>query len=606
MRARFGREAKTVSSLNHPHICTLFDVGRESDIDYLVMELVEGETLAQRLSKGGMATPEVLRLGAQITDALDRAHRAGVVHRDLKPGNVMLTKSGTKLMDFGLARATGLAGDRGGGVTLAGMTQSPTMAAPLTAEGSIVGTFQYMSPEQLEGKEADARSDIWALGCVLYEMATGRRAFDGATQASLISAIMRDVPRPMAELAPMSPPALDRLVGALLAKDPDDRVQTAHDVKLQLQWAGDASSASSAAVSSVVATPRSRGGGATLAWIVAGTALVLALASWLLPRPPGSGGAERARLTVPGPPGTQLLNDAESFAISPDGSTLAFAASDSAGTSKLWLRPLDALTARQLPGSDRASLPFWSPDGSSLGFFADAKLKTIRIETGTIEALCDAPDPRGGTWGSQGSIVFAPIAMGSLYSVPAEGGAVTLALPPDTTRGETALRYPEFLPDGRGFLFVALPQQQVNFQVYLGHLGSTDRKPLMVAGASPVYAEPGWLVTVQNSRLIAQRFDASRGKVTGKPIVLGDAPILGGNNGTRAVSASRNGILAYPAGRRSDTQLAWLDRSGQVEHLTARVRSSTCSRCPRDGGKTCRFHPTASGHSFHSEECRIS
>ena len=568
VRARFEREAKTVSSLNHPNICTLFDVGREGETDYLVMELVEGETLAQRLAKGGLGFAEVLRLGTQIADALDRAHRAGVVHRDLKPGNVMLTKSGAKLMDFGLARATGLASDRAGsGVTMAAMTQSPTMVAPLTAEGTIVGTFQYMSPEQLEGRESDARSDLWALGCVLYEMATGRRAFDGATQASLISAIMRDSPRPMAELAPMSSPALERLVGALLAKDPDDRVQTAHDVKLQLQWAGDASSASSAAASSVVAAPSARRGGTTLAWGVAGAALVLALAAWLLPRSPGSSGIERAKLTIPGPPGAQLMNDAASFAISPDGSTLAFAASDSAGTSKLWLRPLDGLTARQLPGTDRASLPFWSPDGRSLGFFADTKLKTILIESGRTEALCDAPDPRGGTWGSQGSIVFAPIAMGSLYSVPSEGGAVTLVLRPDTTRGETALRYPEFLPDGRGFLFVALPQRGADFQVYLGHVGSSDRKTLMLAGAAPVYAGPGWLVTLQNDRLVAQRFDAGGGKVTGKPIVLGDAPILGGNNGTRAVSVSRNGILAYPAARRSDTQLAWLDRSGQVERL---------------------------------------
>ena len=569
VRARFEREAKTVSSLNHPNICTLHDVGREGDTDFLVMELIEGETLAQRLARGGLATPEVLRLGTQIADALDRAHRAGVIHRDLKPGNVMLTKSGAKLMDFGLARATGLAGDRGSsGVTLPALSQSPTVAQPLTAEGSIVGTFQYMSPEQLEGKEADARADLWALGCVLYEMATGRRAFDGATQASLISAIMRDSPRPMTELAPMSPPALERLVGALLAKDPDDRVQTAHDVKLQLQWAGDASSASSQPVASgVVAAPRTRRGGTTLAWTVAGGALVLALASWLLPRSPGTGGAERARLSVPGPPGTRLLSDAESFAISPDGRTLAFLASDSAGTSRLWLRPLDGLTARQLPGTDRARQPFWSPDGRSLGFFADTKLKTIRIETGRIEALCDAPDPRGGSWGSQGSILFAPIAMGSLYSVPSEGGAVALALPPDTTRGETALRYPEFLPDGRGFFFVALPQRGVDYQVYLGHVGSTDRKALMLAGASPIYAEPGWLVTLQNSRLIAQRFDAGRTKLTGKPVVLGDAPVLGGNNGTRAVSVSRNGILAYPAGRRSDTQLAWLDRSGHVEHL---------------------------------------
>src|SRR6187431_2028492 len=233
VRARFEREAKTVSSLNHPHICTLFDVGRQGDTDYLVMELVEGETLATRLQKGALSSSETLRIGGEIADALDRAHRAGVIHRDLKPGNVMLTKSGAKLMDFGLARATGLVNPSS---SIGSLTQSPTVAHPLTAEGTLVGTFQYMSPEQLEGKEADARSDLWAMGCVLYEMATGRRAFEGKSQASLITSIMGSEPAPISQLSPMTPPALDRLVQGMLVKDPVDRLQSAHDVKLQLAW----------------------------------------------------------------------------------------------------------------------------------------------------------------------------------------------------------------------------------------------------------------------------------------------------------------------------------------------------------------------------------
>src|SRR5512143_2414810 len=237
VRARFEREAKTVSALNHPHICTLHDVGREGDTDYLVMELIEGETLAARLARGPLPVPDVLRIGAEIADALDRAHRAGVVHRDLKPGNVMLTRSGAKLMDFGLARATGLAGPASGsGVTITGLTQSPTMAQPLTAEGTIVGTFQYMAPEQLEGREADARADLFAFGAMLYEMATGRRAFQGASQASLISAIMSSEPPPIASLTPLAPPALDRLVRHCLAKDPERRIQSAHDLGLQIEW----------------------------------------------------------------------------------------------------------------------------------------------------------------------------------------------------------------------------------------------------------------------------------------------------------------------------------------------------------------------------------
>ncbi|HET6350478.1 MAG TPA: serine/threonine-protein kinase, partial [Candidatus Krumholzibacteria bacterium] len=252
VRARFEREAKTVSALNHPHICVLFDIGREGDTDFLVMELVEGETLSARLAKGPLPPSELLRIGVQIADALSRAHRAGVIHRDLKPGNIMLTKSGAKLMDFGLARATGMQGTgSGSGATVADLTHSPTIAQPLTAEGTIIGTFQYMAPEQLEGKEADVRSDIWSLGCVLYEMATGKRAFEGRSQASLIAAILEHEPAPIAEVQPMAPPALDRLVRAMLAKDPDDRVQTAQDAKLQLEWMLGESSSGARAPSSV-------------------------------------------------------------------------------------------------------------------------------------------------------------------------------------------------------------------------------------------------------------------------------------------------------------------------------------------------------------------
>ena len=231
-RARFEREARVVSGLNHPHICVLHDIGRAGDADYLVMELVDGESLAQRLSRGPVSIAELRRFGAQIAGALDRAHRAGVVHRDLKPGNVMLSKSGAKLLDFGLARATGA----GGVISHSGATMAPTVASPLTAAGTIVGTFQYMSPEQIEGREADARSDLWALGCVLYEMATGRRAYEGATPASLMSSIMKDEPRAITEVAPMTPISVDRVVRACLAKDPDQRWQSAHDVAIALRW----------------------------------------------------------------------------------------------------------------------------------------------------------------------------------------------------------------------------------------------------------------------------------------------------------------------------------------------------------------------------------
>src|SRR5215831_12173105 len=312
-RARFEREAKTVSGLNHPHICTVHDVGREGDTDFLVMELIEGETLAHRLERGPLPMADVLRLGGQIADALDRAHRAGVVHRDLKPGNVMLTRLGAKLMDFGLARESDGAGPAGAALTV-------TKSQPLTAEGSIVGTFQYMAPERLEGKDADQRSDVWALGCVLYEMATGKRAFEGKSQASLISAIMSAEPAPIEQIAPLAPPALDRLVHACLAKDPDERIQTAHDVRLQLGWiAGDSSTSQ---VGKVTAARRAPNG--KIAWVVAASAVVaaVAIAAWALSTK-GHETGPLVRFTIT--PGAGSLNpQGGNLAISPDGKRVVY------------------------------------------------------------------------------------------------------------------------------------------------------------------------------------------------------------------------------------------------------------------------------------------
>ena len=386
VRARFEREAKTVSSLNHPSICTLFDVGRESETDYLVMELVEGETLAARLARGALPTGDVLRLGSQIADALDRAHRAGVIHRDLKPGNVMLTKSGAKLMDFGLARATGTVGPAGGTGATAGIrSQSPTMEQPLTAEGTIVGTFQYMAPEQLEGKEADARSDIWALGCVLYEMATGKRAFEGESHASLISAILRDTPRPLAELAPLSPPGIDRIVSQCLAKDADERWQSAGDLARELRWL--TSSSSQSGMPAVPARRRvlPRGGlGMIAGAVVALAALVYAFGPW------NSRHAETplVRFALAAPPGTTLEQTADA-ALSPDGRALAFLAADSSGTDHIYVRPLASPDARIVPGTDDGSLPFWSPDSRMLGLFSGGKLRKVSLDGSQPLVLCD-------------------------------------------------------------------------------------------------------------------------------------------------------------------------------------------------------------------------
>ena len=561
-RTRFEREARTISSLNHPHICTLHDVGREGETDYLVMELVEGETLADRLAKGPLPTEVLLKTAIEIADGLDKAHRAGIVHRDLKPGNIMLTKSGAKLMDFGLARATGLAPSPGG------MSQSPTVSRPLTAEGSIVGTFQYMAPEQLEGKEADARSDLWALGAVLYEAATGRKAFEGKSQASLIGAIMNTEPAPIGSLTPMSPPALERVVKACLAKDPEERIQTAHDVRLQLEWIRDAGS-QAGVPAPVVARRRSR---ERLAWMLAAamTLVVVVGAALVVPglmRKPVTPPVMRFAVTTP--PDVTLGNDVTNSAISPDGRTLAFLAADTSGTGRIWLRPIGSLATQPLAGTDNASLPFWSPDSRYLGFFADGKLKKIAVADGSPEVICDAPDGRGGTWSKDGVILLAPVAAGGLLRVSADGGEPVEIMRPDSSRHETGLRFPRFLPDGKHFLFVSLPARRGNHDVFVGTLGSAGRESLLVSAATPVYAEPGYLILVRNGRLMAQRFDAARLKLFGEAMPLGEAPPPSGTNSAPAVSASGNGILAHPAAGLPNTQLVWLDRAGRPQGTLA-------------------------------------
>jgi len=569
VRARFEREARTVSGLNHPHICTLHDVGREGDTDYLVMELVEGETLAQRLAKGALPPTEVLRLGVQIADALDRAHRAGVIHRDLKPGNVMITKSGAKLMDFGLARATGLAGGPGSGSVLAGMTHSPTVAAPLTAEGAIIGTFQYMAPEQLEGGEVDARSDLWALGCVLYEMATGRRAFEGKSQASLITAIMGSQPAPISRLAPLSPPGLERLVDACLAKDPADRLQSAHDIRMQLAWL--AEGGSQAGVPAPIAARRRNG--SRLGWLLA-AALAVAIAAVTLTRMSPKGvTSELLRFSVLPPPSTSFMTAsntgspvAANAVISPDGRLLAVVAGDSSGVDRLWIRPLSSLEARVLPGTEGAYLPFWSPDSRALGFFAKDKLNRVEVAGGPPQAIADAPVGRGGTWNKNGVILFGPYSGGPLYRVSATGGPATAATALDSARGEAAHRFPSFLPDGRHFLYVTLPARDGGYETRVGSLDSKQSAPLHRASSATILAPPDHVLFAREAALMAQRFDSRRRRLVGDPLAIGEvAGSEGQYTASPGASVSRTGVIVHPTGDISNTRLVWFGRDGRPQ-----------------------------------------
>ncbi len=384
-KQRFEREAKTISSLSHANICALYDVGHEDGVDFLVMELLEGETLAERLKRGPLPAEQVQRIGIQIAEALDSAHRRGLIHRDLKPGNIMLTASGAKLMDFGLAKPGVV--PQGG----SSLTAMPTQTTPLTAEGTLVGTFQYMSPEQIEGREADVRSDIFALGSVLYEMATGTRAFEGKSQISVMASILEKDPPSMSELIPMTPPALERLVRTCLAKDPEDRFQSARDVKLQLEWVAEAGSRAGVPAP-LVSRRKSR---QRLAWGAAAVLFLLASGFAAAYFREASVRPSSVWSYVLPPDKTNFDFDANvgGPVLSPNGKRLVFEANDKTGKRLLWVRPLNSLTANPLEGTDGATFPFWSPDSRSVGFFASGKMKKIDTFGGPPQVLCDAPSP---------------------------------------------------------------------------------------------------------------------------------------------------------------------------------------------------------------------
>ncbi|MEO5618934.1 MAG: protein kinase, partial [Candidatus Eisenbacteria bacterium] len=540
IRARFEREAKTVSSLNHPNICTLFDVGRapgeagSGETDYLVMELIEGDTLAVRLQRGPLPAAELLRFGTQIADALDRAHRAGVVHRDLKPGNIMITRSGAKLMDFGLSRVTGMSGAASGsGRSLSALTQSPTMAQALTAEGTLLGTFQYMAPEQLEGKEADTRSDIWALGCVLYEMATGRRAFEGRSQASLIAAILERTPPPVGE-APSGtsaattsdgpPPGIERLIRYCLAKDPEERIQTAHDVKLQLQGIAEgaglsATSVAASQVSAQVAAARARsagGTGARLAWLVAAVALLVAAGTvvWTVARPPAARQVARFRLSpIPG--------TADFFwpRVSPDGRFILLQGADSAGVVRAYVRPMDQVNAVPVPGTEGLRRAYWSPDGREIVFVAGDKIQRAPIGGGSPTVICAAQGGVDLSWGSRGHILMDGSFTDTLRVVSAAGGELRPATGVDREAGEVGSGWPCFLPDGEHFLFIGnLRNGAGSGNMRLGRLGSLESKLLGHSDGRVEYAPGGWVVFPRKGTLLAQKLDLAAGKLTGEPI----------------------------------------------------------------------------------------
>jgi Tol biopolymer transport system component/predicted Ser/Thr protein kinase len=555
VRQRFEREARTISALSHPHICALYDVGNEQGVEYLVMEYLEGESLAQRLARGALPLEQTLRYGMEIADALDRAHRQGIVHRDLKPGNVMLTSSGVKLLDFGLAKALNPEGP------VEDLTTAPTEAKDVTAEGTILGTLSYMAPEQLEGKKADTRTDIFALSTTLYEMAAGRKAFSGSSQASVISSIMASQPPAISTVAPTTPAALDRVVRIGLAKDANDRWQSAHDIGIELRWIAEGRSEERA--SDILGPRRARR--EWIAWIVAAAAAVAALALAML-RLAGERPVERRlqELQVLPPPGTTFALE-EAPRISPDGRRLAFVAVDSAGKSLLYVRPLDSSNAQPLADTDGASMPFWSPDSRSLGFFASGKLRTVSIAGGRPQILCDAPVGRGGSWSRDGSIVFIPSPPDPPQIVAASGGPARQLFPMGPLLKDPRQSFPDFLPDSGHYVYLSiLGKSRENRAAFVTSLDGKTRKQLAATIWSPVFAPPDTLLFRREDALMAQRFDTKSLEPVGAPSEV--ASDVGFNPITwqSLVSASENGILAYQSAKGAKTQFTWLDREGKV------------------------------------------
>jgi len=552
-KQRFEREAKTISSLNHPNICVLHDIGHQDGLDYIVMECVEGESLAKRLEKGPLPLEQTLKIGAQIADALDKAHRSGIVHRDLKPGNIMLTPSGAKLLDFGLAKQTSPI------ATLATMT-SASPHSPITQQGTIVGTFQYMSPEQVQGQELDGRSDIFSLGAVLYEMLTGKRAFQGKTQLSVASAILESEPAPINSIKPLTPVNLDRAIRRSLAKDRDDRWQTARDFSSELKWIGESSGQTPISATAVESrkTPLRRN---ALPWLLCGllaAALLAAILLWF-------GGKNNSQADYFY---AQLPFAAQSMAVAPDGHTLAVVGKLEPERAKtLWLYEVGSRRARSLPDTEGALYPFWSPDGKALGFFADGKLKKLDIAGGPVQSISDAPSGRGGSWNKDGVIIFTSsgqLATG-LSQVSANGGTAVRITDPDASRGEDSHRWPMFLPDQKHFIYLAanVSGKTEPDAIYVGALNSNEKKFVTKATANAVYVAPGYLLFYRDKTLFAQRFNAAKLELIGEPMpTLTDVAYLP-RIVHAAYAASDAGLLVAQSGSGvALSRLVWYDRKG--------------------------------------------
>ena len=554
---RFEQEARAAGQLNHPNILAVYDVGSHEGSPYLVSELLEGQSLRERLEGGPLAPRKVIELAVQVCSGLAAAHERGIVHRDLKPENLFITGDGhVKILDFGVAKLIHPEAK-------ADPYAKTTASGPTTEAGTVLGTAAYMSPEQVRGQAVDHRSDIFSLGVVLYEMLSGTKAFHRDSAVETMNAVLKEEPAELTTLDPKVPASLARVVQHCLEKQPADRFQSTRDLAFALQALSTTSGEARADARTGQFLTRSRVR-ERLAWGAAAAIAVAAIGALLAFRHMGQRPqAALIRFSVQAPAEGTLMNDVAASAISPDGRRLVFTVIDAAGTIRLWVRSLDSLSAQPLVGTEGATFPFWSPDSRFVAFFAQGKLRKVPVAGGSSEVICTAIDSRGGTWSREGVIVFAPQAMGPLARVSADGGEPVEVVKPDATRGETGLRFPYFLPDSVHFLYVSLPRKQSGFDVHIGALDSKESKRVVSVLSAPIYAEPGCLLFTLGDRLVAQRFDLSTLQTVGKAVPLADAPPGSTFDAGVALSASANGVLAHAASTPALTELVWLDRAGR-------------------------------------------
>ena len=554
--ATLEQEARFIAALNHPHICGLYDIGRERDTPFLVMEFIEGQSLAQRLEEGRLSHRDAIRYSIQIAEALDHAHRQGVLHRDLKPANIMLTRNSVKVLDFGVATLRQRVA-----FSDVPLDRTPVAASStLSTDQSVLGSVHYLAPERLNGGDADVASDLFALGAVMYEMATGTRPFEGPTAAAVVAAILEREPAPPSAVDPTVPATFEWVIQKALAKNPEHRWQGAGDIVEVLRWAARTPGGAVAPASPprrrnplllpLLVTAAIVAGGGIFGYRALRSGIPAAPSLMFSIYPPASGGFTLTTSSVQSP----------QFALSPDGQQLAFVASVGQDPPQLWVRELRALNPEPLAGTHGAEYPFWSPDGQSIGFFAGRMLKRIDLAGGPPRELAPAPHGRGGAWSTGGVIIFAPSTQSGLFRIAASGGEAQPLTTVNTDGGEASHRWPQFLPDERHVLFFVQGTTPQGHGAYVTALDGTPSRRVRSTPLAAAFAAPNQLLFMLDDTLLAAPFDWKSARLAGEPVPV-VSPVAGSSSFYAAFSASNNGLLVY-APSEASAELVWHDRNG--------------------------------------------